>query len=176
MQLVFLALFLLVVIFFLRPRSCASKKETFVEQFAKAGYEAPKDNIQIDVDLKFDDSDYNLVEDVTISPDEMRSCIVPTIELIKKETGLCVAPVETTKIKLYTNTDNRKLFVCNFMFMVTSTGFPFGFGIDVTVLEGKIVKANTQKIHKGILKPYSPDPVDNFLPASELFVKPNLSY
>ena len=60
--------------------------------------------------------------------------------------------------------------------MATSTGFPFGFGIEVDVIDGKIIKAQTQSVLSNTMKPFTPEIGENFLPASELFVKPNLAY
>ena len=151
-------------------------REKFVEVFAKAGYEKTKDDFQINVDSNFNEMDFKLNDNVSITHDELRMCLVPTIELIKKETGLCVSPVETTKIKLYENNDNKKLYKCKFMFMTVNTGFPFGFGIEVDVIDGKIIKAQTQSKLSSQLKPFTPEIGENFLPASELFVKPNLAY
>ena len=153
-------------------------REKFVEVFAKAGYEKTKDNFQINIDSNFNEMDFKLNDTASISHDELRACLVPTIELIKKETGLCVSPVETTKIKLYENGDNTKLYKCKFMFMVVNSGFPFGFGIEVDVIDGKIIKAQTQTqtTLSNTLKPFTPELGENFLPASELFVKPNLAY
>lgn len=170
-----LLIILFVALMFLMVTNQNNGRETFVELFSKSGYEKPKDDLQINVDLNFNESGFVLNENASVSHDDVRMCLLPTIELIKKETGLCVSPVETTEIKMYQNED-KKLYKCKFMFMATSTGFPFGFGIEVTVIDGKITMARTQSSIPSEMKPFTPEIGENFLPASELFVKPNLAY
>ena len=150
-----------------------SKKEKFVEIFGSTGYKKPVDNVEVNYDINFDDSDFEPV-DKSITHDDLNKCVIPTIELIRKETGICAVPVETNNITLLENSEGVKLFKCRFMMMVKNTGFPFGFGISVIVLDGKIVSASTQPLENpGDLSGYNPRTLgDNFLPASEILPKP----
>jgi len=149
-------------------------KEKFVEVFASAGYQKPVNEVTIDYDIDFSDAEFNL-QSSGITHDDIRSCVIPTIELIKKETGLCTTVLETNKIEFYKSIDGRRLFKCRFMMMVKDVGFPFGFGISVEVLDGRVVMAKTQPITSGTEfsgTGLSGGLGENFLPASDLLPKP----
>ena len=152
----------------------APKKEKFVEIFAGSGYEKPKDTIDIDFNANVDESAF-VLQDSGINNNEIRECVIPTINFIKKETGLCTVPIETNKVELFKSPDGVKLYKCRFMMMVKDVGFPFGFGISVDVMNGQIIFARTETVTSGA----DLEGIDslgslgeNFLPASDLLPKP----
>lgn len=150
-------LILLIVVFLL-----TYKRENFDVSFS--GYKQPRD-----VSIHLNRSGVNEKEfepDVSgITNDDIKKCVEPVVAYIKKDTGMCVYPVETNKVEKFVNPKSGSvLYKVRFMFTVTSSGFPYTFGIDADVLDGKVVVANTQDMYRAG-KELS---TDNFLPFSEI--------
>jgi len=165
-----LGLLLIAVLYF-----CSKKKETFVEIFSSAGYKKPSSSPDINFDSGFDESNFTFIS-TSITPDEIASCTTSIINFVKKQSGLCVFPLETNDVEIYENDKKQKLYKMKMMLMVKDVGFPFGFMISASVFMGNVLNASTQttKVTSDI-DPYSEVTDDNFRPASDLLPKPNIS-
>ena len=164
---IIVALFLLVVLM-----SC---KEKFVEMFGFSGYKKPVMNL----DLNYSDVDFDLTgfTKVTgkLTPDELDDVITATQEFISRTGKVCAYPVETSFVDRYVNNSTGdKLAKCRFMFVTTSTNFPFGFGLTAVVLNGKVVATRTQPFKDtGKIKPHEQETASAFLPFDDLVSKPD---
>ncbi len=153
----------------------SNKKENFVEIFSSAGHKKPSTSPEINYDSGFDDSDFSLVS-TSITPDEIEKCTASLINFVKSQSGLCVFPLETNDVHIYENNRNEKLYKFKMMLMVRNVGFPFGFMISASVFMDNVLSASTQTIQiTSDIDPYSEVTDDNFLSASELLPKPNIS-
>ena len=151
-----------------------NKKENFGEIFSSAGHKKLSSSPEIDFDSGFDDSNFSMVS-TSITPDEIERCITTIINFVKKQSGLCVFPLETNNVEIYENQRNEKLYKMRMMLMVRDVGFPFGFMISSSIYMDNVLSATTQT--SGItsnIDPYSDITDDNFLSASELLPKPNI--
>ena len=165
-----LGLLLITVLYF-----CSTKKENFVEIFSSAGYKKPSSSPDINFDSEFDDSGFIFIS-TSITPDEIASCTASIINFVKKQSGLCVFPIETNDVEIYENDKKQKLYKMKMMLMVQDVGFPFGFMISASVFMGNVLNASTQTIKvTSDIDPYSEVTDDNFRPASDLLPKPNIS-
>jgi hypothetical protein len=98
--------------------------------------------------------------------DDINNVVRTVTDFVSNHTKLCLYPIETNKIEKFINPESASEIVkVRFMYMVTSTGFPFMFGVDAEILDGKVVTAKTQELYKGGKKEMSSD---NFLPFSEI--------
>ena len=150
-----------------------STKESFTEIFGNAGYKTPVLEVNIDYDSGESTNGFKLNTSEGISSDEVSVCAVQASNLILNKTGLCSTIIENNKMQVFTNDQGDKLFKCRFMFMITSTNFPFGISMNVEVLNGKIIKGTTQPLRTDTkVAAYTDMMVDNFLPASDLLAKP----
>ena len=150
-----------------------SKKESFTEIFGGAGYKTPVLEVNIDYDSGQSTSGFRLNTSEGISADDVSMCVVQASKLILEKTGLCSTVIETNKMQIFTNDQGDKLFKGRFMFMITSTNFPFGISMNVEILNGKIISGTTQPLRTdSSIAAYTEDTVDNFLPASDLLAKP----
>lgn len=132
---------------------CFTKREKFVEMFGFSGYTKPT----LDVGINYGSSvaDTFVLQKGAITPDMIQKAVLPTQAFVKEKTGLCVRVIETNKFERYLNEKNQELFKCRFMMTTTSVGFPFGLGIQVEVLNGKVVSAQTQPLKAEVsFKPY----------------------
>ena len=151
---------------------CCQKKEKFVEIFAPAGYTKPVDSPEINYDQNFDDSEFNNTSDL-VTPDEINTCIQAITPFVLSQTGLCVVPLDVNQIDIYKNPSGNKLYKLSTMLMVKNVGFPFGFSLNVSVFNGKVVKASSQIIEKPTnISSYTTDLDDNFMDASALLSVP----
>jgi hypothetical protein len=148
------------------------KSENFIETTKSTIYKKPSSTPDIDYNRNFDDSKFTLSSD-SITPDEIEQCMILTVKFIKKESGLCVSPIETNKVELYKNTEGVKLYKCRIMMMAKNVSFPFGFMINVNIFNNSIVLANTQSLNvSSDITPFEDEIDDNFFKASELLPKP----
>ena len=165
-------------IFLLAASDMSGNQENFVEMRGGAGYTTPISQINIDYDVGVSTREYKL-NFKGITADEVNMCVTKTSEFIKEQTGVCNTVIETNRMQLFKNENGDKLFKCAFMYMTTSTNFPFGFSVNVDILgDGRIIRASTETMStNSIIKPYNDtnQATDNFLPATELSPKPNLN-
>ena len=153
----------------------SNKKEKYEEIFSSAGHEKLSSSPEINFDSGFDDSNFSMVS-TSITPDEIEKCTTAIVNFVKKQSGLCVFPLETNNVEIYENPHNEKLYKMRMMLMVRDVGFPFGFMISSSIYKDTVLSATTQT--SGItsdIDPYSEVTCDNFLSASELLPKPNIS-
>ena len=157
----YLIFFVMIVFLLLQP-----KKENFVEMFGFSGYNTPIGSPELNVrKSNVRNSDYVPVKS-GMTHDDINSVVRTVTDFVSKETKLCLYPIETNKIEKFINPQSASEIVkVRFMYMVTSTGFPFMFGVDAEVLDGKVVTAKTQELYNGGKKEMSSD---NFLPFSEI--------
>lgn len=149
------------------------RTESFTEIFGGSGYKTPVLEVNIDYDNGQSTSGFKLNMSEGISADDVSMCTVQASKLIKEKTGLCSTVIETNKIQLFTNEQGDKLFKCRFMYMLTSTNFPFGISINVEILNGTLIKGTTQPLRTNSpVAPYVNSIDDNYLPASDLLSKP----
>lgn len=145
---------------------CQTRSEGFVEMFGFSGYSAPKNAPELSINnSNIDVSNFINVKG-GLTHDDVNSAVTTLTSFIKKSTDLCIYPIETNKIEKFINPETAsELVKVRFMYMVTNTGFPFVFGVDAEILDGKVVGANTQEIYKNGKEEMSSD---NFLPFSEI--------
>ena len=169
-QKIIIILIVLGIVYYVCTRN---QKEPFTEVFGGAGYKTPVLEVNIDYDSGDSTSGFKLNTSEGISADEVSMCAVQASKLILDKTGLCSTIIETNKMQVYTNDKGDKLFKCRFMFMITSTNFPFGISMNVEVLNGKLIKGTTQPLEIDTnISAYEDTTVENFLPASDLLSKP----
>jgi len=128
------------------------EKERFQEMFGFSGYKKPITDTSLDYSsvgadmTKFSDVTGN--EGVTF--DEVSSCVTSVKNFLSEKFEFCVYPIETSKIEKFKHSETTStLYKCKFMFMVTSSSYPFVLGVQAEVLDGKVVRASTQDMHKG---------------------------
>ena len=128
-------------------------REGFQEMF---GFSGMKDKIDNTAFTFGPSGGYPGYTDVTdqegVTHDEVNTCVKSTMEFLNKKLNMCSQPVETSKIRKL-KMDSDFVYQCQFMFMVTSTGYPFMIGIESDVKNGKIVRASTQDVYKGKVPP-----------------------
>lgn len=101
-----------------------------------------------------------------VTHDDVNKVVKTVTAFVTRTTDLCVYPIETSQIEKLMNTESgSELVKVRFMYMVTNTGFPFVFGLSADVLDGVVVRAQTQELYKGGKQQMV---MDNFLPFSEV--------
>ena len=140
---ILIVLLLIVLYILLSPR-----KEGFKEIFGLSGYNKPVDHVNIQFkDTQFDGAgEVDLTDSEGVSNDDVNMVLNTLEPFIKKETNLCVHPIETNRIRKFKNDKGVIFFKCRFMYVTTNTSFPFSFGVNALISNGKVVSASTQKI------------------------------
>ncbi len=145
---------------------CQTKSEGFVEMFGFSGHSNPKEAPTISVNNNGVDTTNFIPIEGGMTHDDVNSAVTIVTNFITKSTDLCVYPIETSKIEKLINVETGSEFIkVRFMYMVTNTGFPFVFGVDAEILDGRVVVANTQEIYRNGKQDMSNE---NFLPFSEI--------
>ena len=162
-------LFLVVVflLFVFQP-----KRENFQEMFGFSGYKKPVTDTDTFLDYSAGNPDMTKFTDVSakdgITYDIVNENIQVIQQFLKTKFNFCVYPIETSKIsKLKHNETDSVIYRCRFMFMVTRSTYPFVLGLDVDVLDGKVIRAVTQDVYKGQAPPKK-GLEENFLPFNEI--------
>lgn len=160
---------ILILLAFLFIVLCVTRtpaRENFQEMFGYSGFKEPVTSTYIDYG-----GDYSITgfTDVTashgINNNDVQVAVKATQEFIKKQLNMCSYPVETSKMLKFVK-GSDVIFRCNFMFMVTSTSYPFVLGIDIDVKNGSVTRATTQDIYQG--RNPSAGLEDNFRKFSEI--------
>jgi len=82
-----------------------------------------------------------------VSNDDMNKCVSATMNFINDKLGMCSYPIETNSVKKMEK-ESVVVFSCKFMFLVTSTNYPFMLGVESDVSDGKITRVATQDMIK----------------------------
>ena len=147
----------LIVILCMSPQ-----KERFQEMFGFSGH---RESIE-DTAFTFG-SEQRGYTDVTdqegVTADEVNACVNASLKFINDKFKMCSHPVETSKIQKMKK-DSDVVYKCKFMFMVSSTNYPFMLGMESDVKNGKVVRASTQDMYKGV----NPEQEENFKSFSEI--------
>lgn len=132
-----LIIFGLIALFLVYTMS--NKKEGF---FDMSGYNKhiPGINQKSDKPL----SEYKSIGEKGIVNDDIAVAITATQKYISDKTGKCVHVIETNKIDKLVGPRESVLYKCRFMVMVKDSGFPYAFGVDSEILDGKVISALTQ--------------------------------
>ena len=163
---------LLLIIIVLVIFVCCQKTEKFVEIFAPAGYTKPVDSPSINYDQNFDDTDFKETSELVTS-DEINMCMQAVVPFVLSQSGLCVVPLDINQFDIYKNSSGNKLYKFSTMLMVKNIGFPFGFSLNASVFNGKVVKASSQIVQKPTnISSFTTELDDNFLDASALLSVP----
>jgi hypothetical protein len=117
----------------------SNQKEGF---FDMSGYNKPLPEINHKSDKAL--SEYKSVGEKGITNDDVAVAVSATQEYISEKSGKCVHVIETNKIDKLTGPQNSVLYKCRFMMMTKGGGFPYAFGVDSEVLDGKVITALTQ--------------------------------
>ena len=160
---ILIVLILVILYILLSPR-----KEGFKEVFGLSGYIKPVDNVDIQFkDTQFEGSgEVDLTDNEGVSNDDVNMVLNTLGPFIKKQTNLCVHPIETNRIRKFKNDKGVIFFKCRFMYMTTNTSFPFSFGVNAMVSNNKVVSATTQRIYNDStenVKAFTNDISENFL-------------
>ena len=91
-------------------------------------------------------SEYKSVIEKGINNDDIAVAIAATQEYLSEKTGKCIHIIETNKIDKLIGPRDSVLYKCRFMGMVKDGGYPYAFGMDIEVLDGKVITAVTQSI------------------------------
>ena len=100
-----------------------------------------------------------------ISNDDMDKCVSATMNFINDKLSMCSYPIETKSVEKMEK-DSVVVFRCKFMFLVTSTNFPFMLGVESNVSDGKVIRAATQDMIKSQAPPDGL--AENFMSFSEI--------
>ena len=117
----------------------STNKEGF---FDISGYNKPLPGINQKSDKVL--SEYKPIGEKGITNDDVAVAVAATQEYIREKTGKCVHVIETNKIDKLRGPRESVLYRCRFMMMVKDGGFPYAFGVDSEVLDGKVISALTQ--------------------------------
>ena len=117
----------------------SNQKEGF---FDMSGYNKPLPGINQKSEKSL--SDYKIISEKGLVNDDVAIAIKATQEYISAKTGKCVHVIETNKIDKLVGPRDSILYKCRFMMMVKDGGFPYAFGVDSEVLDGKVISALTQ--------------------------------
>jgi len=79
-----------------------------------------------------------------VTNDDIDVVVTASHAYLKEKTGHCVHIIETNKIEKFTGPRDSVLYKSRFMCLVKDVGFPYAFGVDIDVLDGKVIKAYTQ--------------------------------
>lgn len=116
----------------------SKQKEGF---FDISGYNKPLPEINQKSDNNL--SEYKSVGEKGITNDDVEVAVAATQKYISEKSGKCVHVIETNKIDKLIGPRDSVLYKCRFMMMVKE-GFPYAFGVDSEILDGKVIKALTQ--------------------------------
>ena len=127
-------------------------REGFQEMFGFSGHRQPV----TDTAFTFGSPSYSGYTDVTdaegVTSDEVNVCVKATMGFVNERIGVCSYPVETNKIiKMQKEADI--VYKCKFMFMVTSTNYPFMLGVESDVRNGQVIRAATQDMSEPVAGP-----------------------
>lgn len=117
----------------------SNKKEGF---FDISGYNKPLPGINQKSDKAL--SEYKPVSEKGITNDDVAAAVSASQQYISEKTGRCVHVIETNNIDKLRGPRDSILYKCRFMMMVKDGGFPYAFGVDTEVLDGKVISALTQ--------------------------------
>jgi hypothetical protein len=117
----------------------STKKEGF---FDMSGYNKPLPGINQKSDKAL--SEYKPIGEKGITNDDVAVAVSATQKYISEKIGKCVHVIETNKIDKLIGPRDSILYRCRFMMMVKDGGFPYAFGVDSEVLDGKVITALTQ--------------------------------
>ena len=117
------------------------------------GFSGHKKPVEASLDSPDPDLSEFRVDDSPITPDEVQSCVVPAQKFFKKQTGLCVYPVDTSSFTRYVK-DKKVVYRFRTMFTVTSQGFPYNTGATYYVSDGEVLGARTQQMTGKTFTPY----------------------
>ena len=127
------------------------ERERFQEMFGFSGYKKPITDTSLDYSsMGADMTKFSEVTDSEgVTFDEMNTVITAVQKFLREKFDFCVYPIETSKIEKFKHNETTSvLYKCKFMFMVTSSTYPFVLGVQAEVLDGKVVRASTQDMHK----------------------------
>ena len=133
------------------------------EMFGYAGYTKPIDQVVL-ADPPFDLKEYTEADDLSISNDLMQELVLATNKHVANNTGLCTYIIETTSVKKFTHSKNKKeVYRCMFMLM-KQHGFSFGFAVTVDIAVNpdgtvQVISARTQPID--VTPPSDTSPFDS---------------
>lgn len=122
----------------------------------------------ISYSVDYDDKDFVNVTAGGLDNDDVNRVTVAAKQFLDDHLKKCVVPLETNVIKKYTKKgSNMVKYESRFMFMVGDSEFPYGFGCDITVVDGKVVKAQSQQFEDKSMA-YTSGLDDNFIPFSQI--------
>jgi len=117
----------------------STQKEGF---FDMSGYNKPLPAINQKYNKPL--TEYKPVSEKGITNDDVEAAVTATQKYISEKSGKCVHVIETNKIDKLIGPRDSILYRCRFMMMVKDGGFPYAFGVDTEVLDGKVITALTQ--------------------------------
>jgi len=117
----------------------SNQKEGF---FDMSGYNKPLPAINQKSDKPL--NEYKPVSEKGITNDDVTVAVSATQNYISEKSGKCVHVIETNKIDKLVGPRDSILYKCRFMMMVKDGGFPYAFGVDSEILDGKVISALTQ--------------------------------
>jgi len=162
---------LLLVILGLLALLMFTKKEKFVELFGFSGYTKPHLDFEIDY-ASGQVGEGWVLQTAAVTPDMISAAVVPTQDLVKRESGICGRVIETNRYQRFTNEKGQERVKARFMLTTTNVGFPFGFGIEIDMVDGKIVKAQTQPMDAKVsYTPYRKSIAGEFTSYNEILKK-----
>lgn len=158
MFLLLLALLAIVIFFMVHE----NQKVLTTVSGARAGYS------MIDFSAEYDDRDFKNVTEDGLDNDDVNTVTVIAKKFLDGHLKKCVVPLETNVIKKYKKKDSNIVkYESRFMFVVGDSEFPYGFGCDITVVDGKVVKALSQQLEDKSMA-YTSGLDDNFIPFSQI--------
>lgn len=126
-----------------------SQTEGFQEMFGFSGHREPIENTAFTFGSGGDYPGYTDVTDLEgVNSDEVNTCIMATKKFVNDKLKMCSWPVETNKITKLKK-DQDLIYKCQFMFVVTSTNYPFMLGVEVDIKNGGVIRASTQDMYRG---------------------------
>ena len=139
------------------------RREGFQEMFGFSGHRKSIDDTYFEYGSE-QSGFTNVTSRDGVTHDDMNKCVSATMNFINEKLGICSHPVETSSVKKMEK-DSEIVFRCKFMFLVTSTNYPFMLGVESDISGGKVIRASTQDM----LKPRVPETMeDNFLSFNEI--------
>lgn len=142
---------LLIILLIVVIMCTGGRREGFQELFGFSGMKEPIDDTSFTYGPSGGYPDYTDVTDEDgVNHEEVNTCVKATMEFINKKLNMCSQPVETSKIRKLRK-ESDIIYECKFMFVVTSTNYPFMLGVETDVKNGKVVRAATQDMYRGKL-------------------------
>ena len=158
---------LLVLVYFM---CMCSTRENFQEIFGFSGMKKSVDDTSFQFGSGGEYPDYtDVTDDDGITHDEVNMCVKETMNMLNNKLSVCSYPVETSKIRKLVK-DSDVIFTCKFMFMVTSTSYPFMLGMESDIKNGKVIRASTQDMYKGTAPPVREENFKDFSEVENLKV------